>query len=219
MKLKYYLRGLGTGIVVTSLLMGVALSGRKEKLSDQEIRQRALEMGMTDDAMVLADMPDEKDEEDLKGPDETVSYNQAEVNDKEEVENISPEASGEETDSLETEPESVTVDPEGETNHTQGNADGEQDDISEDAFEEGNEKDALEDDIPLEFVVITINSGDGSMTVANKLLQAGIIEDASAFDNFLCRNGYDKRLKTGRHDIPVNALDEEIAAIVTQKGY
>lgn len=219
MKLKYYLRGLGTGIVVTSLLMGVALSGRKEKLSDQEIRQRALEMGMTDDAMVLADMPDEKDEEDLKGPDETVSYNQAEVNDKEEAENMSPEASGEETDSLETEPESVTVDPEGETNHTQGNADGEQDDISEDAFEEGNEKDALEDDIPLEFVVITINSGDGSMTVANKLLQAGIIEDASAFDNFLCRNGYDKRLKTGRHDIPVNALDEEIAAIVTQKGY
>lgn len=219
MKLKYYLRGLGTGIVVTSLLMGVALSGRKEKLSDQEIRQRALEMGMTDDAMVLADMPDEKDEEDLKGPDETVSYNQGEVNDKEEAENMSPKASGEETDSLETEPESVTVDPEGETNHTQGNADGEQDDISEDAFEEGNEKDALEDDIPLEFVVITINSGDGSMTVANKLLQAGIIEDASAFDNFLCRNGYDKRLKTGRHDIPVNALDEEIAAIVTQKGY
>lgn len=219
MKLKYYLRGVGTGIVVTSLLMGVALSGRKEKLSDQEIRQRALEMGMTDDAMVLADMPDEKDEEDLKGPDETVSYNQAEVNDKEEAENLSPEVSGDETDSLETEPESVTADPEEETNHTQGNADGEQDDISEDAFEEGNEKDALEDDIPLEFVVITINSGDGSMTVANKLLQAGIIEDASAFDNFLCRNGYDKRLKTGRHDIPVNALDEEIAAIVTKKGY
>ena len=41
MKLKYYLRGLGIGIIVTTLVLMVAFSGKKEKLSDQEIMQRA----------------------------------------------------------------------------------------------------------------------------------------------------------------------------------
>ena len=30
MNLKYYLRGLGVGIVVTALLMGISLGGKKE---------------------------------------------------------------------------------------------------------------------------------------------------------------------------------------------
>ena len=44
MKLNYYMRGLGIGIVVTALLMGIALSGGKEKMTDEEIRQRDQEM-------------------------------------------------------------------------------------------------------------------------------------------------------------------------------
>lgn len=46
MKLKYYLRGLGIGIIITTLILTVALSGGKEKLSDEEIIQRAEELGM-----------------------------------------------------------------------------------------------------------------------------------------------------------------------------
>lgn len=46
MKLKYYLRGLGIGIIVTTLVLMVAFSGKKEKLSDQEIMQRAEQLGM-----------------------------------------------------------------------------------------------------------------------------------------------------------------------------
>lgn len=48
MKLKYYLRGIGIGVVVTAIIMGIALGGRKQELSDSEIRQRALELGMVD---------------------------------------------------------------------------------------------------------------------------------------------------------------------------
>ena len=38
MNLKYYLRGLGVGIVVTALIMGISLGGKKESLSDKEIK-------------------------------------------------------------------------------------------------------------------------------------------------------------------------------------
>lgn len=68
-----------------------------------------------------------------------------------------------------------------------------------------------------ETVQITVYGGDGSQTVARKLLEAGLIEDAQAYDRFLCSNGYDKRICTGTHAIPVGASDEEIAKIITSR--
>lgn len=55
MNLKYYLRGLGIGIVVTALIMGIATGGRKQVLSDEEIMERAKELGMVEESTVLAD--------------------------------------------------------------------------------------------------------------------------------------------------------------------
>ena len=47
MKLRYQLRGLGVGIIITAIIMGVA--GKDGlPLSDAEIRQRAMELGMVD---------------------------------------------------------------------------------------------------------------------------------------------------------------------------
>lgn len=55
MNLKYYLRGLGIGIIVTALIMGIAAGGKKQVLSDEEIRERARELGMVEESTVLAD--------------------------------------------------------------------------------------------------------------------------------------------------------------------
>lgn len=195
MKLNYYMRGLGIGIVVTALLMGIASSGKKEQMTDEEIRQRATEMGMVDGNIVLADMPEiHEDEEEQK-----------EEGNEKEGSLTSVSGNGAPDNKVKTE---GGEEPEG-------------------APEEGGEgsdetlgDDPQEDGVTVnEIIVISIDSGDGSRVVANKLLQAGMIEDAAAFDEYLCRNGYDKRLKTGRHDIPVNATDEEIAASITTKGY
>ena len=47
MKIQYYLRGLGIGIIVTALVMGIT-KDRKEPLTEAEIRAMALEIGMVD---------------------------------------------------------------------------------------------------------------------------------------------------------------------------
>lgn len=52
MKLKYYLRGLGIGIVVATLVLGIVL-GKKEHLSDAQIRERAAQLGMVSENSVL----------------------------------------------------------------------------------------------------------------------------------------------------------------------
>jgi hypothetical protein len=44
MKLKYYMRGLGIGIILTTLILTIARP--QEKMSDKEIMRRATELGM-----------------------------------------------------------------------------------------------------------------------------------------------------------------------------
>ena len=64
MKLKYYLRGMGIGIILTAIVMGFALGGRKATLSDAEIIQRAKTLGMVDgENGVLLDSQDQEGEE------------------------------------------------------------------------------------------------------------------------------------------------------------
>lgn len=62
---------------------------------------------------------------------------------------------------------------------------------------------------------ITVSSGDGSHTVAQKLADVGVVLSAQSFDDFLCQYGYDKKLRTGTFSIPADASDEQIARIIT----
>ena len=48
---------------------------------------------------------------------------------------------------------------------------------------------------------ITIKSGDSSYVVAKKLKEAGIVENAEDFDDYLCKNKYDKRIATGTYSV------------------
>ncbi len=55
MEKKYYLRGLGLGIIVTAVIMGIALSGGPvtREMTDEEVIARAKELGMTEDTRLL----------------------------------------------------------------------------------------------------------------------------------------------------------------------
>ncbi len=58
MKLKYYLRGLGVGIVLTAVIMGVILGRRGSDMSDEEIIKRAKQLGMVEAESTLSSYSD-----------------------------------------------------------------------------------------------------------------------------------------------------------------
>ena len=61
MNLKYYLRGLGIGIMVTAVIMSVAADNKKQELSDAEIKARAAQLGMVEESTgLLSDLETEK---------------------------------------------------------------------------------------------------------------------------------------------------------------
>ncbi len=46
MRFKYYLKGLGMGIIITTLVMSVSCVIHNNNLSDEEIIEKAMELGM-----------------------------------------------------------------------------------------------------------------------------------------------------------------------------
>jgi len=204
MKLKYYLRGLGIGILITTVILSLAGIGRKN-MTDEEVVKRAKELGMVESTL-LSDLPDQTKAEEVRPTEPEISL-QPETSEPEESAStpetpVEPEepASTPETSAA---PEETPVAPE-ETPVAP-----EETPVSP---EDGNP-----DTSAWETVTLVIGRGESSTTVSKNLKKAGIVEDAAAFDRFLCNNGYDKKIITGTYEIPYGASEEEIAKIITRK--
>ena len=203
MKLKYYLRGLGIGILVTTVILSLAGVGRKN-MTDEEVVKRAKELGMVESTL-LSDLPDQTKTDEVRPTEPEISL-QPETSEPEESASTpeTPVAPEETTTTPETPaaPEETTTTPETPVAP-------EETPVSP---EDGNP------DTPAgETVTLVIGRGESSTTVSKNLKKAGIVEDAASFDRFLCNNGYDKKIITGTYEIPYGASEEEIAKIITRK--
>ncbi len=89
MKLKYYLRGMGIGIILTAIVMGFALGGRKATLSDAEIIKRAKTLGMVEQsAQVLAEAQSDSEgsKNDTSSSDPSLAEKGEKISDKDQQE-------------------------------------------------------------------------------------------------------------------------------------
>jgi len=64
-------------------------------------------------------------------------------------------------------------------------------------------------------IKITINAGDAASTIADKLLQAGAIDDKQAFLEEVNAQGAASRLKQGTFTIPAGSSIKDVIAILT----
>lgn len=216
MKRKFYLRGLGIGILVTAVIMGIA-SGRNKQMTDEEIKARARELGMVE-SMVLSDLPS-------NSPQGSPAPSQAPVSTPEvpQVPESSPEVEDDGHDPAEssTPVESPDVNESKISPSPENTPEASVSPSNSPVTSTPEVSPSLENTPEVsaeETVTITIRSGQSSVAVSKMLEEAGLVESASAYDKFLCENGYDKRLKAGSHQIPVGASEEEIARIITSKA-
>ncbi|MCM1185455.1 MAG: endolytic transglycosylase MltG [Lachnoclostridium sp.] len=198
MKLRYYLRGLGVGILITTLIMGITSWGRQQTLSDAQIRERALKMGMVDaNPVVLSDLqenPTGNENESESGA--SVGSGAPEVSDKvpeNPTQSANPGAAAKPGDS--TKPEQSTK--------------------PSDATEPAPSASSASPTVST--VTVVIKGGSGSETVSKILAEAGLVPDAKAYDQYLCDNGYSKGLRAGTYEIPEGASEEEIAEMIATK--
>ena len=204
MERKYYLRGLGIGIVVTAIIMGIATSGKRE-MTDEEIIARAKELGMVENTVLSEKTEEEAETEaaiDIADAGDAIEESAIEETKKPEISAEQKENTTEET----KKPETSAEQKENTAEETKK---------PETSTEQKTTANKKEDITSAAVKTITVSSGDGSYTVAKKLAEAGVVTSAENFDTYLCQNGYDKKLRTGTFSIPADASDEQIARIVT----
>lgn len=198
MNLKYYLRGLGTGILVTAILMGIALGGKKETLSDNEIRERARALGMTEESTRLADVA-------------TASPGEEETTEPDASATPEVEATAEPTEEPAAE---ATAEPDASaTPEAEATAEPTEEAAAEPTEEPTPEATPESADGT---ITIQVDTGDDSYAVCQKLEEAGLILSASDFNRYLYDNGYDKRINVGTYEIPEGTGSEQIAKIIAR---
>lgn len=216
MNLKYYLRGLGIGIIVAAILMGVATNGN-DRMTDAEIKERAAQLGMVE-SKVLADITNNAGG---KTPEENQLTVQPTVPPEIVEETKKPEKVN--TPDATEEPKEVQETTEGSIPEATEEPEASQAPIVNDepeatkAPEINDEPEATEVPDDGDAFMITIRAGASSWTVSKELAEYGLVADAKEFDRFLSRGGYDKSICIGEFEIIMGATYEEIAKIITKR--
>lgn len=211
MNLKYYLRGLGVGIVVTALILGIGLGNRKETLSNEEIKERARALGMVEESITVAEAAQQEEEKKPETEQEPVITESPEPTQSAAI-TASPELSASEEAAESPSPEASAL----AVSTPAPSAEAEPD--TEDPNSEEETAAVLPQETPDntggEIVDITVNPGEGSLAISRKLEETGLIDDAAEYDAYLCDNGYHTKLRAGTHKIPMGSTKEEIAKLM-----
>lgn len=185
MKLKYYLRGLGIGIVVTAIILTIALERKPQALTDAEIKAKAAELGMVEnkpgsDNQTTGAAVDKKEPVPVEAAGQTEPTSKATepTTKATEPKTEQTKASSEKT----TAPTTKATEPESSNNHEGGT-----------------------------YITIDIAPSDFSNHAASKLQAAGLVENAADFDRYLIDHGYESRIASGRHEFKVGSTYQELA--------
>lgn len=195
MKLKYYLRGLGIGVLVTAAIMSFSNKNAKAEII-KEYEQK----------LQIASGEEYLSEEELTSEafaDENQSYVPEGNRDEEKEAEIDMAIES----ALEQE---KADDYEGQQTAADSNAQI-QSEVQGEATQPAGEQTAQ--------VRIEVEPGDSAGNVAYKLQEAGVIDNMDEFIVFMQQNGYDKKIRTGPKKINLNDDWDSIGKKLTIKDY
>lgn len=235
MKLRMYLRGLGLGMIVTALVLSFGVKSENKTMTDAEVRARAKELGMVEESEKLKDaVSKEAVNGEEAAAEVTDSANEdepaEEVTEPNEVKDDGTDKSEEPVEVKKPEatkddagkPEEVTEEPVKESSPEEKVEDdkdaAEIDNKKEEIKEAARDEKKSEDDKSKKPYSLKIERGYSSDRVAGILEDAGVIDNAAAFDRYLCSNGYDKRISVGSYQIPKGADYSTVAKLITNSN-
>ena len=189
MKLKYYMRGIGIGILVTALILSISYLNKK-KMSDDEVKARARELGMVEASSLLEAAGKDADNSN-ESKTEVIGSDSGSVEVTEVKETPTPEPTEEPTPTPTAEPTkeatptpTPTAEPTKEATPTPTPAPTAEPKETE-TKEAQNPEDpgAIGKETPAagssSKATVVVHSGDSSVTVARSVQEAGLIANAA----------------------------------------
>ncbi|MBE5959905.1 MAG: endolytic transglycosylase MltG [Lachnospiraceae bacterium] len=226
MKAKYYMRGIGLGMMLIAGGMLVAgIPSEKEGLSKEEIVEAAKQYGLavteeeTEDSegmlnlegIVGSSNKTEKEEEET-GSEENNSESNSDF--LEESSDAIEESSNLKADVIEA-VEEKTPEAEANTEDRAENSGKEQNGIDQENIgeEDGRSENARE------YAIVEVTSGMYGREFARIAYQAGLISDQEDFERYMAVNRYANKMHTGVYQIEIGSTYEEICKIITTRRY
>lgn len=230
MRVKYYLRGLGCGIIFSAIVLSVSFSGKSDKqISDAEIIQRAKQLGMIDGEKgdteeVGSELQENTEEEKIPVKvenEDNTSEKDTEIKSVADVKDEKKDSSGtnSKTDTLKEESDSKKENKEEESDNKEISKTKDESEVKD---ENSNKKENESQNESAtaqtkEFVTITIRSGQVCRQIAEDLERKGIVDDAEAFRNYMGQRGLASSIRSGTFQVPKGASYKELADCLTNK--
>ncbi|MDE5778621.1 MAG: endolytic transglycosylase MltG [Lachnospiraceae bacterium] len=200
MEFKYFLRGLGTGIIFASIIFLIVYSGNnQQKMSDAEIKKRAQELGMEEKDDPIKDLISTTDSKESSGKSSEEESTDIDSSDK--GSDTEEEVKEDNTKEIPTE---AADDENKSTEETTA-----QDKAAEVSLKESETK---AEEIDIEF---SIRKGDTSYPVSLRLKDLGIIDSAEEFDTYLVKHDYANRLRVGDYTLKRGMDYQSIAETIS----
>ena len=195
-----FLRGFGTGVLFTAIILGISCLIRT---SDSSVVRRARALGMVyEEAGSVFDEKERAVSGSAAETEKTTGQGDTSTADKAQ--------SGKSTNASKE-----TASPSG-TDENKNSSDDQKKDGNEEIKETfDKEKKKAEQEFEEAERSFSVQAGEWSSIVSDNLEAQGLIEDASAFDAYLEEYGYSSRIRAGNYTIPEDATFEEIAKILT----
>lgn len=190
MKFKYYLRGIGIGVVVTTFIFMILISIHK----NEERMDSASKNNMESKTVAAA-----KDDTEKKAQSDATPSKQISKEDKDVEKDTRPKEN--------TKPKEDAK-PKADTGKDQNT----ETETQQTETEEDETENESSDKVRFE-----ISGGEFSDVICRKLQEEGLISDAKEFNRFLIEKDYDNSILPGIYDIPRDATYEEIAVLLTSK--
>lgn len=211
MKLKYYLRGLGAGIIVTTIILTISFGGKETDIDDipvEEVIAKATMLGM-----VMPEDTETPATEQQDGTETALGEDAENGNLAAEDENAIQPETAEPQDNETDDGNQVQADGDAAT-APEDAADGETADMQGDADGDNSTADGQETEETRTPYRLVVNRGDVCRTVCENLAANGVIDDAETFRKYLQEIGYASSISVGSYDIPYGLTQEEIANVL-----
>ncbi len=195
MKMKYYVRGLGIGFVISSLIFIMAFSFYKPGYSKDEIKKMAEKEGFT-----------------VSESSSTLKESNTDKNTKKKTDKTSTNKTKDKTKT------NSTTDSTKSTNKT---ADGKNDTtVTKNSDGSTTKKtEVAPEDVVKNNIRIEVSAGaTDSLAIANDIASMGVVDNGKSFDDFMNENGYSKRIQPGTFEFHKGMTYDEVANILVHKN-
>ena len=215
MKLKYYLRGLAVGILVTTIILAISFSQTKKELSDQEVINRAKQLGM-----VMADSGKIVDyREDTQTETGQSEQGETEENVTGDTQNGAEDNEGVTGDNGTVPGDNGTVTGDngtvtGDIGTVAGDNEGGIGDNEGGTGDNGTGTEDAGSDTEGKMVTFVISKGQFGRQISESLKKEGLVDDAEAFMKYLGETGKSEEILPGTYEIPMGSTYEEIVKIL-----